>query len=101
MDTDDNTFLNYFGDKPQSFLIQNSDETLGLQYSSLGVEQIFTDINDGSSWTIDGMPILMNGSLLPEGKRYNFSHKKSKIIVIFYFLFKLLTFRFSSRHHQD
>lgn len=67
MDTDDGTFLNYFGDKHQNLLIQNCDENLGLQYSSLGVEQIFTDISDGSSWTMDGMPILLNGPLVPEG----------------------------------
>lgn len=68
MYTDDSPYLNYLSDKPQSFLLQNGEETLGVQYSSLNVEQIFTDIGDGTSaWTIDGLPILMNGSLIPEG----------------------------------
>lgn len=70
MDSDDISYLSYLNDKPQNLLLQSSEEGLGIHYSALNVEPMFTDITDGtSSWAIDGLPILMNSSCVSEGKK--------------------------------
>lgn len=69
MDVSEEPYLNFFNDKTQSFLLSNNDEALGTQYSSLNVEPMFTEIADnGTTWAIDGLPILMNGSLISDGR---------------------------------
>lgn len=65
MEPSDYSYLD-INDKLHNYVIQNNDETFGLQYqNSLNVEPIFAEVdcNDGT-WTQFELPILMNGSLI-------------------------------------
>lgn len=71
MDTDE-LYLNYLADKQQSLLLTHTEDTMNVHYSGLNVEPMFTDIVDGtSSWAaIDGLPTLLNNSLISEGNLF-------------------------------
>lgn len=72
MDTgDDLTYLNYLRDKNDTFLLQSTDEALGVQDPTLNGQTFFGEIDDGPRiWTIDGLPVLLNGSVRPEGNLF-------------------------------
>lgn len=66
--TEDSSYLTLLNDGTHNYLLQTSEETLGVQDPSLNVEPMFTEIEDGGeAWSV-GLPILMNGNLISEGK---------------------------------
>ncbi|XP_022903654.2 zinc finger protein 260-like [Onthophagus taurus] len=68
--TDDITYLNYLREKPSitsSFLLQSNDIALGVQDPTLNCETIFEEFDAGThAWTIDGLPIFLDGSVITE-----------------------------------
>ncbi|GJQ78916.1 hypothetical protein Trydic_g83 [Trypoxylus dichotomus] len=63
--TDDLTYLNYLGDKIDTFLLQNPDEALGVQDPALNGQAFFGELDEGGRvWTIDNLPVLLNGGAI-------------------------------------
>ncbi|KAI4471578.1 zinc finger protein [Holotrichia oblita] len=62
--TDDLTYLNYLGgDKSDTFLLQSTDEALGVQDPTLNGQTFFGELDDGARiWAVDSLPVLLNGS---------------------------------------
>lgn len=61
---EDSPYLTLLNGEAQNFLLPTNEEVLD---PGLSVEPMFTEIEDGNGgWSV-GFPILMNGSLIPEG----------------------------------
>lgn len=67
--TDDLTYLNYISDKSDTFLLQSTDQALGVQDPTLNGQTFFGELDEGARiWTIDSLPVLLNGSVKSNGK---------------------------------